>query len=815
MEVVTHAALTCTWTRSVPILTVRKLIQTGFGQIAPSYPNKNVHSIAFDCRQMRLCFLLIFGILLNVKGLVAFICPQQCQCYADPTEGEKSMHLSCRWAQINSSNLEAIRHYDSVRTLTIRCSHKSAQHVSPPPRIFARLRKLDRLEIDRCKMGKLPSDLLFGMHNLYSLIIKNADLADIPAIAFQDLKNLMSLDLSGNKLGVEPQALFRLSNLLQLDLSRNSIRYLTNVLSASNKLKVVSFSHNLIENIDFRRLPKNLTDLTIDHNRLTTLHSFAESAASLRRLDLSHNKIEFIATTGSINQLPSQLSVIDLSDNKITQIQDGAFRQMEKLSMIDLRNNELTEVVEEALEVNRTKYRTQLFLAGNPLKCICENYWMLHPQKKTSPIISDIRNVSCTHILDSTNNVSLLDADLRSGFLCKYDSNCLDGCKCCEEKQACQCYRSCPAGCFCYGSAGAHATKLGQNVVSCENVRMDRMRYVPEGVTELHLVGSMWRDKGLAQLGSKNFLTLLNLSDSSITYLNKTLLNQFPKLNVLDLSMNRLMSVHKGDVKDMKNLKILLLRDNELEDPTESVLEVFDTLEKVSLGGNHTSFDCGCGNNQTAFQTWLYKSKNREKVTDIDTVQCVHDQHGTISILRADPFTKDSVCPKPVVTTTEAPTTTTKSDMTNVTEVDENGMNDEYDDDRISTTSSTTTLAPIIELDSNDIPLDEGKSFMAPPIEPDIDIEQIDFNEDYFRRLAPNSKAIRTRAKEHTTPAPRKDFDSHILFSVLIVFLLFVVLSLIAAIISTVYYRLIRPGRYHAQKVHKVRGDEEIPLNRQ
>lgn len=116
------------------------------------------------------------------------------------------------------------------------------------------------------------------MNFLYSLIIKNADLTDIPAESFEHLTNLMSLDLSGNRLRIEPHALSSLRNLLQLDLSNNSIGYLSNVLTDLEKLKVVSFSNNLIDTVDFRRLPKNLTDLNMKNNRIKTLHSFAESA---------------------------------------------------------------------------------------------------------------------------------------------------------------------------------------------------------------------------------------------------------------------------------------------------------------------------------------------------------------------------------------------------------------------------------------------------------------------------------------------------------------------------------------------------------
>ncbi|KAE9553499.1 hypothetical protein FO519_003291 [Halicephalobus sp. NKZ332] len=784
---------------------------------------------------MRL-WLIVLGSLVPLIQ-TQFTCPGQCQCYPDPIEKNRIMHLTCKWTQINSTNLESIRHFDAVRTLTIKCSQKFGQLADPSPGLFSRLRYLDRLEIDRCRIDKLPPDLFYGMNYLYSLIVKNADLAEIPANAFQHLTNLMSLDLSGNKLRIEPQALFSLNNLLQLDLSNNSISYLSNVLMNLGKLKVISFSNNLIENVDFRRLPQNLTDLTLRNNKVKTLHSFSESAMNLKRLDLSMNELDYIAASGSVNQLPAYLSVLDLSDNKISRIQEGAFKHMASLSLLDLRNNSLTEISEESLEINRTKFRVQLYLSGNPLTCICENYWILHPKSKSSPIIADMANVTCDHVLDESRKLSLLDADLMSGFLCRYDSNCLEGCDCCSQKPEgkCNCYRVCPAGCRCWGSAGAHAQKLGQNVVSCHNVRMDRMRYVPDGVTELHLVGSMWRDKGLAKLGDKPYLTLLNLSDSSITYLNRTLLDQFPKLTMLDLSSNRLKTIYKSDVKGLKNLRVLYLKNNELEEFADNTLELFDELQKITLGGNRTSFLCHCNDNQTVFQRWLFKDDNKQKIPDLNLVMCTNPIHGLISIDRTDPSHPKTICPGEEAIT-EEPTTSEKKNIKDddddyfeedakLTEMDKDEQELEETKGKKGKSTAATSTSTTTDFSPYDIPTKPAKSnypltkvsmtlkpVESPATTTEPDEEKLS-DEDFFMNLAPNSKAIRTISKEHTTPAPRKDFDSHILFSVLIVFLLFVVVALICAIASTVYYRLIRPGRYNSQKVRARSQDEEIPLN--
>uniref|UniRef100_A0A914YWV2 Uncharacterized protein n=1 Tax=Panagrolaimus superbus TaxID=310955 RepID=A0A914YWV2_9BILA len=363
--------------------------------------------------------------------------------------------------KINSTNLNSIRNADAVLTLTIKCSQKSEQVANPEARLFSRLRNLERLAIDRCKMEKIPPELFYGMLKLYNLIVKNADLKDIPANAFQYQSNLMSLDLSGNKLQSEPHALFSLKKLLQLDLSKNSINFVSNILQSSTTIKVLSLSNNELETLDFRRLPKSLTDLNLSNNKISTIYAYPESVMNLSRLDLSRNNLGFIAAKGAMNELPNSLNILDLSDNKIREIQENTFQKMTKLSMLDLRNNSINEITETALEV-KIRYRYQLYMGGNPLKCACDNYWILHPKSKSSPIIADISNVTCYHVLDDSRKMTLLDAELMSGFLCKYDSNCLDGCECCQQRheKKCNCYHACPAGCGCWGSAGAHATKV-------------------------------------------------------------------------------------------------------------------------------------------------------------------------------------------------------------------------------------------------------------------------------------------------------------------------------------------------------------------
>ncbi|VDN23535.1 unnamed protein product [Cylicostephanus goldi] len=190
----------------------------------------------------------------------------------------------------------------------------------------------------------------------------------------------MTLDMTGNELKIEPYALKSLGNLIHLDLSNNSINFLANTLISLTKLKVLTMDNNKLTNIDFRRLPEELTDLSLRHNFITTVHYLPQSARNLRRLDLSGNLLDFLSGSGSVNMLPPGLKQADLSNNRIAFIQEGALAHMEKLALLDLKGNHLTELKEGSLAGPKTRLR--LFLENNPFKCHCGLRWLLHAKDK-------------------------------------------------------------------------------------------------------------------------------------------------------------------------------------------------------------------------------------------------------------------------------------------------------------------------------------------------------------------------------------------------------------------------------------------------
>ncbi|ETN69503.1 leucine Rich repeat-containing domain protein, partial [Necator americanus] len=221
---------------------------------------------------------------------------------------------------LNTTNLDSLKRPEIVRTLTIRCPHFSKKKSTPAAGLFR------------------------GLHKLYSLIIKNARLPTIPNDLFAHTPNLMTLDMSGNELRIEPYSLkslrsvFELHNLIHLDLSNNSINFLANTLISLTKLNVLTMDHNNSRTSIFAEL----SDLSLRHNFITTLHYAPPSVSyrflrNLRRIDLSGNMLEFISGSGSVNMLPAGLKQADLSNNRISFVQDGALSLMEKLALLDLK----------------------------------------------------------------------------------------------------------------------------------------------------------------------------------------------------------------------------------------------------------------------------------------------------------------------------------------------------------------------------------------------------------------------------------------------------------------------------------------------
>lgn len=217
------------------------------------------------------------------------------------------------------------------------------------------------------------------------------------------LSNVVSVDLSGNKLSMLPEHFLQgLSEVRLLNVSRNHLSGLPANLSQSlANLRILDLSHNLLSNLEtdlFSHLHE-LTHLYLDHNNLSFvspvhfnnisqlsflslgsnplmhIHAFSFSNCNnLLTLDLSH-----LTHLSSVHHLAFKglhaLQVLNLTGcSSLAYLHARTFEDLTSLQKLDISNNALTTLFEPIFQ-NMTS-STEVSVQGNPLVCDCELEWL-------------------------------------------------------------------------------------------------------------------------------------------------------------------------------------------------------------------------------------------------------------------------------------------------------------------------------------------------------------------------------------------------------------------------------------------------------
>ncbi|PAV64802.1 hypothetical protein WR25_01034 [Diploscapter pachys] len=542
---------------------------------------KVFHNIRISNIFLLFLYILISGVSEIVgAGYSKFRCPKECLCYENPDPPyEHTMHLTCKWDQLDVMKVRSIERPDLVKTLTVKCPHFSTKKSTLQTAMFQNLRFMEMLEIERCSFAELP------------------------------------------------QAFFAV---LHLDISNNSIAYLTSTFENLVNLTVLTMDYNHLTSIDFRRFPDQLTDLSIRHNEINTLHYFPGNVKNLQRLDLAGNNLDFIGSSGFLNVLPHSLRLLDISDNRIASIQKGFVEAMP-------RNNSLTELREEHLRVmNGTKLK--MLVAGNPFKCQCHLKWILHAKHKEVPMVMDTGDVTCYHLIEKGVKMLLTVADAKNQLMCKYANVCTEGCDCCGD-EICACRTACPKSCKCYRSADMNETKTAENVIMCENLRLDRLTEIPPTVTELRITDATWNKWKVANLKSLQDLHTLRLFNMTMNKDEIDSLSPLIHLKVLELNGVGLTSIPEG----FSHLSQLLINNNPIKELKDRDLQRLEKIKRIALAGTDTTFECDC-DMPSAMQRWMKEDKNRKRIMDSNEIFCELPNHGSVRLMETIPIFNSSLC---------------------------------------------------------------------------------------------------------------------------------------------------------------------------
>lgn len=116
-------------------------------------------------------------------------------------------------------------------------------------------------------------------------------------------------------------------------------------------IKILDLSNNQLTKISNQlELLANLTELNLSHNRLTQVHKL--HFEQLETLDLSHNRI----TSAKLSKLPKNVIHLNLAHNEITYLPSD-FMKLKKLRSLELSENPLNCTCETLMIRNWIQYQ--------------------------------------------------------------------------------------------------------------------------------------------------------------------------------------------------------------------------------------------------------------------------------------------------------------------------------------------------------------------------------------------------------------------------------------------------------------------------
>ncbi|KAH7660366.1 Leucine-rich repeat (LRR) protein associated with apoptosis in muscle tissue protein [Dioscorea alata] len=201
-------------------------------------------------------------------------------------------------------------------TKDLNLQNKLMDQIDWLPDSIGKLSDLVTLDLSENRLLVLPVTI-GTLSSLTRLDLHSNRIAELPD-SIGDLLSLQYLDLKGNQLTKLPSTIGKLANLVELDLSSNQLSVLTEAIGRLISLKKLSVETNNLE-----ELPHtigncaSLVELRVDYNRLRGLPEAVGRLSSLEVLSVRYNNIKSLPT--SMASL-LKLKELDASFNELESI---------------------------------------------------------------------------------------------------------------------------------------------------------------------------------------------------------------------------------------------------------------------------------------------------------------------------------------------------------------------------------------------------------------------------------------------------------------------------------------------------------------
>uniref|UniRef100_A0A8C9W842 Slit homolog 1 protein n=1 Tax=Scleropages formosus TaxID=113540 RepID=A0A8C9W842_SCLFO len=538
-------------------------------------------------------------------SLAAGSCPPMCSCSnnivdcrgkgltaipANLPEGMAEIRLEQNG--IKSIPPGAFSPYKKLRRIDL--SNNQISEIAPDA--FQGLRSLNSLVLYGNKITELPKGVFDGLTALQLLLLNANKIHCVRASTFQDLQNLSLLSLYDNKIQTLSKGTFSSLRAIQtLHLAQNpficdcNLKWLADYLRSNpietsgarcasprrlankriGQIKSKKFrcsGERTVPGAEDTRLntdcgsdpvcpPKCRCEAgVVDCSNLRLTKIPEHIPASTAELRLNNNEISVLEATGVFKTL-TQLKKINLSNNKITEIEDGAFEGAASVSELHLTANQLDSV------------RSGMFRGLEGLRMFCfytqSGFHTTHPRNILSRnLLANSFHCDCRlswlgEWLRSRKIVTGNPRCQRPAFLKEIplqdvalpDFRCEEG----QEEANCMPRPQCPSECTCLDT-----------VVRCSNKHLRGLpRGVPRNVTELYLDGNQF-NMVPKELSSFKHLQLVDLSNNKISSLSNSSFANMSQLTTLILSYNSLRCIPALAFAGLRSLRLLAIGANPL-----------------------------------------------------------------------------------------------------------------------------------------------------------------------------------------------------------------------------------------------------------
>ncbi|KAJ7742147.1 hypothetical protein DFH07DRAFT_44310 [Mycena maculata] len=409
------------------------------------------------------------------------------------------------------------------------------------------------------RLEKLPGSFTHLRH-LNILDISNNRFRTFPAIV-SELMNLRQLDISFNSISELPGEIGRMKNLERLLIASNQVSRLPDEFSGLGRLHELDCRRNQISDLTIACMLPEIVTLSADHN---SQHNLPLSLGPcVTTLDVSHNEIAQLSLArGPIERSPVALTSLDISNAKLSVLDDYTLSQLTSLRQLRLDNNSFRSIPDSLGDL---KCLETLSCADNSLGELPQSIGKLQKLKTL-----DVHNNRLTELSVSLWNCgSLSRLNVTSNSLVRWHE---------------------PPAYIPENDSKSFSDNRPPTLATVSSLSSSDIPPLARSLELLYLGKNSFTDDILHLLMSLKELRVLNLSFNDIRDMPSDFFRHLTELEEVYLSGNGLISFPSEDLPKLMRLSTLFLNGNRLQTLPHELGKV-ESLTVLDAGSNRLNYN--------------------------------------------------------------------------------------------------------------------------------------------------------------------------------------------------------------------------------